>query len=237
MAKGKRITTKQVQAAENKPFTLPEIQHKPEPDEDGWDSEGLTPKQLMFVENLVGPAGGNATKAAELAGYRSDNRNALAVTASENLRKPKVREAIARRLARFNLTADWVQQMTAALAASNMGTFLSLNAEGKPEIPWREAESLGAFVQIRKYREKGIEVGGTQVVTERTIETHNPAPYLVLLAKMLGLVKDTPAGASVTVNVHQMSENDLVRIATRGGDGTAEKASGEAVADRLRQRD
>jgi hypothetical protein len=45
-----------------------------------------------------------------------------------------------------------------------------------------------------------------------------------------------PAAPSVSVNVTQISEDDLVRIATRGGNGTAPAAAGAAVPDRLRQR-
>ena len=235
-SKGKRTTTKRVQDTENLPVkAAPALTFNPEPDEEAWDAEGLTSKQYKFVSYYVGPAGGNATKAAEMAGYHADNRNALGVMAWENLRKPKIREAIARRLALGNLSAEWVRGMSAALAASNMGTFLSLTDEGEPMIDWKRAHDLGAFIQIRKYKEKGLKYPGADGqskvdIIERTIETHNPAPHLDRLAKMLGLVND-PTGASVTVNVNQIGEDDLVRIATRGGNRTTAATSGAAQPD------
>lgn len=228
---------RRVQATENiLPRAFPQIEAKPEIDHDGWNDEGLTPREEAFVEFLIGKAGGDASKAAEMAGYAAENRNALYATASRTLSRAKVREAIARRLARANLSADWIRQMTAALAASNMGSFLTLDEKGSPTIDWRKAEANGAFVQIRKYKEKGLQAGKVVSIIERSIETHNPAPYLQLLARMQGLVSDKPA-ASVTVNVHQMSENDLVSIAQRGGDRVASSQESAPFADQLRERD
>lgn len=234
------VTAKRVQATENKPFSPPDVENHPEVDEDPLDAEGLTPRQLLFVEALVGPAGANASKAAAMAGYRADNTQSLYSTASRTLSFVKVKEAIARRCARANLTPEWIKEMTAALAASNMGTFLTLRDDGEPEINWREAQRVGAFVQIRKFKEKGLKIPGATGeaakvdIIERTIETHNPAPFLNLLARMLGLVTDPPGGAIVNVNVNQISENDLVRIATRGRDGTVEAQAGTGESDRIR---
>lgn len=224
-------TARKVQATEHlPPPRVPDVTVGPEPDDDPWDSEGMTVRQRLFVDSLLGPAGGNASRAAELAGYSAENRHGLAATASRLLTFVKVREAIARRLASANLTPDWVRQTAASLAASSMGTFLSLDENGQPKFNWREAERLGAFVQIRKYKEKGFESPGSSVsIIERTIETHNPAPYLALLARLLGLVKDDgTAGVNVSVNVTQLSDDELVRIITAhrpGGGRTAEPAA------------
>jgi hypothetical protein len=204
VAKRKKITTKLVQDTQDKP--LPQVEYKPEADEDGWLENGLTIRQQRFVDALCGQAGGNASRAAELAGYSAENTNVLAATASRLLSFVNVRQAVARKLASANLTADWVRQMTAALAASNMGSFLRIE-DGKPIIDWKQAESLGAFVQIRKYKEKGVEVGDTIEVIDRQIETHNPAPYLQLLSKMLGLTDDSPK-TNVTVRIDNQFDYD-----------------------------
>jgi hypothetical protein len=205
----KRITTKQVQATENTPPpAIPHVEVRPETDEDAWGENGLTIRQQKFVDAIIGPAGGNATKAAEMAGYASDNRIALKSTAARLLTFVNVREAIARRLASANLTADWVRQMTAALAASNMGSFLTLGDDGKPIIDWKQAEARGAFVQIRKYKEKGIEVNSKVEIVERQIETHNPSPYLQLLARLLGLTDDKAPQTNVTVQVDNKFDYD-----------------------------
>jgi hypothetical protein len=49
----------------------------PKPEDEGdapWDEDWLTLKQRLFVKAFVGPAAGNATKAAEMAGYSDSNR-------------------------------------------------------------------------------------------------------------------------------------------------------------------
>lgn len=60
-------------------------------------TEKLTGKQEAFVVAYVGDARFNATDAARLSGY-SGNDTTLAVVGSENLKKPKIREAIKARL-------------------------------------------------------------------------------------------------------------------------------------------
>jgi hypothetical protein len=70
-----RITKKRVQATENLPApVIPQVEVRPERDDEPWDEEGLTIRQRLFVDKLTGEAGGNATQAAELAGYSSENR-------------------------------------------------------------------------------------------------------------------------------------------------------------------
>jgi len=65
----------------------------------------LTEKQRAFVEAYMGEAEGNATRAAELAGYQG-NENTLSTVGSENLRKPKIRQAIRNRVTTDPLVAD-----------------------------------------------------------------------------------------------------------------------------------
>lgn len=225
---GKRITVKAVQATENDPPPPAEVAltFKPEEDAGAWNEEGLTKRMFLFVNAYVGEAGGNATDAAAIAGYSAENRNGLAVTGNWLLRNIKIREAIARRLGTANLTTDWIKGMSAALAASNMNTFLDLDDAGEPFIDWRRARALGAFVQIRKYKEKGLKYPGADGqskvdIIERTIETHNPSPHLDRLAKMLGILKDNGGGTTVNVNVgkpevdYEAIESELQRIAQR----------------------
>lgn len=58
---------------------------------------GLTEKQRRFVEAYMGEAAGNATEAAERAGYEGDGVT-LASVGYENLRKPQIRAAIDARI-------------------------------------------------------------------------------------------------------------------------------------------
>lgn len=234
--KGNRITTKQVQDAENKPFTLPEIQHKPEVDDDEpTDGDGLNMRRRAFVEHITSDSFGNATRSAELAGYASDNRKALEITACRLLGNARVQEAIRGRLAEVRMTAEWTRRAIADYARASMADFMRVEG-GELVMDWDMAAAAGAIGHIREVREDLLpgQDGKRTDVVKRTFKIRDPMPALALLAKMNGLVNDAPAGASVTVNVHQMSEHDLVRIATRSGDGTTEKTPGAPVTDRLR---
>lgn len=174
----RRTTAKKVQSSEDEPI-LPELDAKPEADEDGWDNDGLTIKQRLFVEAITGPAAGNATKAAKLAGYRSDNRVALAATAYENLRKPHVAKAIALALAKRRLTPEWVQNRLADIANADMNNFLSLTDSGMLLPDYSKAVALGALGQMKEY---DPETG--------KIKVHDPSRALNTLAKMFGMLKE-----------------------------------------------
>lgn len=53
----------------------------------------LTPKQQAFVDAYTGPARGNATEAARMAGYRGNDKT-LSVVGAENLAKPSIQSAV-----------------------------------------------------------------------------------------------------------------------------------------------
>ena len=57
----------------------------------------LTLKQRRFIDAYLGPAFGNGTEAARVAGYRGNDAT-LAVIGSENLTKPKILKAIGKRI-------------------------------------------------------------------------------------------------------------------------------------------
>lgn len=73
-------------------------------------SRGLTVKQRLFVEAYTGPAQGNATEAARIAGYKG-NDVTLAVVGSENLRKPQVCDAIQKAAPKVEPVADREERM------------------------------------------------------------------------------------------------------------------------------
>lgn len=85
----------------------------------------LTVKQRLFVIHYLATL--NGTKAARLAGYAGDD-NTLAVVAYENLRKPKIREAIESALHDQAMSAVEVLSRLADHARSDMGDFASVRA-------------------------------------------------------------------------------------------------------------
>ena len=79
----------------------------------------LTTLQRRFVEEYTGEANFNATEAAALAGYKG-SRATLAAVGSENLRKPKIAEAIEERLEELSMSAA---EATKRMADWGRGSF------------------------------------------------------------------------------------------------------------------
>lgn len=188
--KGKRTTVKRVQSTEDLPPPPPigHVTRHPEPDDDPWDGSGLTIRQKRFVDALVGPAGGNATKAAEMAGYNAENRLTLRVTAAENLSKPNVQTAIAHALAAQRLSPEWAKRQLADMASASMANFLTVGDDGEAKLDFSKAAAMGALGQIKELKEEGIKTGNDTTIIKRTIKLHDRVSALGLLLKFHGLV-------------------------------------------------
>jgi hypothetical protein len=90
---------------------------------------GLTLRQQKFVKHYTdsGPGRGNATKAAELAGYAGEaGSNQLAVAGHENLRNPKIRQVIDEALDEAGCTlTDCAKVLGEALQATKRKPFMN----------------------------------------------------------------------------------------------------------------
>jgi hypothetical protein len=190
--KSKRITAKRVQETENQPFTLPDIEHKPEIDDDPYEpGSDLTPKERKFVLAYVGPAAGNATKAAEMAGYRCENRNSLCVTAHRVLRKAKVQAEIGLAFAAQRSSPEWTRNRIREIASSSFANVSKSDENGRRVFDDETATENGALGQIREIKEESIKVGdGPAEIIKRTIKMHDPMQALTNLAKMQGILVD-----------------------------------------------
>jgi phage terminase small subunit len=211
VSKRKRTTTKQVQANEDKPFVAPQLDVKPETDEGEWDNDCLTIRQRQFVEALVGPAGGNATLAAEMAGYKSDNRITLAATACENLGKPYVQEAIARALARKRMTPEWTTERLFELASTSMRNFVHVGSDGEIVVDWKQAAAVGAIGQIGEVTEEILKTEGGAKTISRKFKLHNPAKALETILKLTGRLVETH-NVNVNVDLSKLSDDDLRQL-------------------------
>lgn len=188
--KPKKITRKRVQAVEGKPF-IPEINAKPEIDNDPTDDDGLTVRSRQFVAAITGAAAGNATKAADMAGYASNNRRSLEATASRLLRNVKVHQAICRALAKKNATPEWAKDRLIELASSTMANFLSIDDDGKPITDFRKAASAAAIGHIKEFQADVLPGSeGEQEIIRCKIKVHDPTAALGMLLKLHGLLKD-----------------------------------------------
>jgi hypothetical protein len=92
--------------------------------------DGLTLKEERFVESFMGEAEGNATRAAELAGYKARSRPALQDFARKLAKKERIRAAIAARAAADPrvLTREELQQFWSSVVRGDM--FERLTPEG-----------------------------------------------------------------------------------------------------------
>ena len=161
---------------------MPVVSVKAEPDEEAWGKDGLTFKQRRFVKAYVGPAAGNATKAAEMAGYRSDNRESLKATASENLTKPNVQRALARAMAKHRGGKRWTLAGIIELASVNIDDYLA--EDGSIDIA--KARAGGAMGMVKKIEVREMGEHGRQV----KVETYSRLDALLALAKIHGTLID-----------------------------------------------
>lgn len=213
--KRKNITAKAVQATENRP--LPEVQPKPEVDEDPWGNDGLTIRQRLFVKAILGTAGGNASKAAEMAGYSAENRNALRVTAHRVLTHANVQRAVAHRLASMLASPEWVRLNLVSIASSSMANFLTRDENGRFVTDLDKAAAIGALGQIREIKEESLKVGDSPAtIIKQTIKLHDATAANIALAKLYGLIVEKhehsgPGGGPIEATVKIQS--DLERCA------------------------
>jgi hypothetical protein len=117
------------------------------PEELSLPSKELTPKQLAFLHHILdqqGPAFGNATKAAELAGYAgSPGGNQLAVQGHRTLKNPKVQHCLEDYLEAAGCTLQLdAQRLREAMDATKRKIFFSpktgiVLAPPEPDHPTR----------------------------------------------------------------------------------------------------
>lgn len=186
----KRTTTKKVQDIEEEEFKMPVAEIAHEVDDDDREDDGLTTKQRSFVAAITGPAAGNATKAAKMAGYRDDNYMSLAVTASDTLKLPNVQEAIALTFARKRMTPEWAQERLMEIASASMRNFVSVDDQGKLTVDWKKAAEHGAVGQIREIREKVVEHGEKVEIIDRSFKLHDVVNALRTVLRLSGHLKD-----------------------------------------------
>lgn len=161
-------------------------------EEEPFAKDGLTIRQRRFVDALVGPAGGNATKAAQMAGYRDDNYRSLQVTASQTLSKPMVQEALAHAYAKLKMSPEWSKNALQDIASASMANFVTVDENGKTSLDLKKAAEMGALGQIKEWTEEVIDVGeGGPAVIKRKIKLHDRMPAVQALLKLQGLVKES----------------------------------------------
>lgn len=147
-------------------------------------------RQRLFVINYLGKANGDATKAAELAGYRNPQ-----ATGSQLLQHPIVHSAIQAKLEEAAMHADEVLARISDQASTDIDEFLDeydhqngVDEEGNPtyerrlKFNYRKAKSRGKTHLVKKLK----------ILPDGSIEfeLHDSAAALDRLAKVHGLYKE-----------------------------------------------
>jgi hypothetical protein len=134
----------------------------------------FTAKQQSFIDNYIKTL--NGTEAARRAKYKGDD-NTLGVVAHENLRKPKLRAEIDRRLKELAITDDEILFRLQKQATADIG--LALNDYGGIDLD--KLKEMGATAVIKKFK---VTKAG------REIEFYDAQSALVHLAKLRGMLVD-----------------------------------------------
>ena len=142
----------------------------------------LTAKQKRFVEEYLIDL--NATQAAIRAGYKVDNARQ---TATENLAKPYIAEAIEKALAersrRTGINQDRVVQELAKIAFVNIADVVNTDCEILPDA---EAD----LAAIESVKVKTIPTKSGEIGVEREVKLSSKLKALELLGKHLGMWND-----------------------------------------------
>ncbi|WP_373069842.1 terminase small subunit [Sulfurimonas sp.] len=148
----------------------------------------LTAKQKKFCEEYLIDL--NATQAAIRAGY---SKKTAAVTASENLNKPNIKDYIAEkqseRSKRTEVTADMVVEELAKIAFGDVRKLY--NEDGRLLQP-HELDAKTA-ASISSFKASSIQIGGVDDPMEKTVDEYkryDKTKTLELLGRHLGMFKD-----------------------------------------------
>lgn len=120
----------------------------PAPEAEEPDGPELTYRQQAFVQAYLIERF-NGTKAARRAGYGGDDAT-LAVIASVNIRKPKIRAAIDALMDEGILSAKQVLFGLTQFALASIGDFYSIDELGKPRLDLIKAANDGKLHLIKK---------------------------------------------------------------------------------------
>lgn len=154
----------------------------------------FTHKQKAFIDNYIKTL--NGTEAARRAKYQGDD-NTLGVIAYENLRKPKIRDEIDRRLRELAITDDEILFRLQEQATADMGDALEID-ESYSGIDLAKLKAMGKTHLIKKYKvtKRGIE-----------LEFYDAQSALVHLLKLRRLHEGKP---TVIVKLQQAIENGRI---------------------------
>ncbi len=136
----------------------------------------LTGKQQAFVDFYLQHF--NATKAAEQAGYKGNGKT-LAQVGAENLRKPYLQQAIAKRTKSRAMDADEALSILAEMARADLGDFLHID-HNYTIVDLEQAKKDGKTHLIKSYQ-------GASKIAGAKVELHDKQRAIENILKALGV--------------------------------------------------
>jgi len=170
--------------------------------------ESLTTKQQQFVLHYLTDAKFNGAKAARLAGYSEDSAYSIA---TENLRKPAIKAAIAELLPTHGLTPERIKIALLEIAFDeDVADF---------------EKYLAGEENLEQLRERGLNTSLVHQVKlnpktgERTLRTYSRIDALKELARVIGMVteKHQHSGSIGGLDPSNLSDEELTRRAHAAG--------------------
>lgn len=149
----------------------------------------LTLKQEKYIEAYLRT--GNATQAAREAGYEGDE-NTLAAIGSQNLRKLKVAERIAARIAEAQIETDEVLGTLASFMRGSLEDFIQHSDWGPPKINLELAQQRGV---LHLLKELTAAPDGTI-----KIKLHDSLAAAVQLSRIMNLDKSQQRTGTLTIS-------------------------------------
>lgn len=141
----------------------------------------LTGKQQAFVDAYFA-TNFNGVRAAKMAGY-AGNYNVLGVAAYDNLRNPKIRAVIDKRMRQMIMGADEVLTRLTAIARADFGDLT--DEDGNVDVKLAKERGVSFLIKEQEFTEKFIPVDGKDdiKITTAKIKLHDPMRALEMLGK------------------------------------------------------
>lgn len=153
----------------------------------------LSHKQRLFVLHYCGGAHGNATEAADMAGYEGE-RTTLASIGCENLRKPKIRKAIDALLQSVVMSDLELIWRISEDAKANLGPALDLSNPDRPRVDLNKMEEAGLLHLVKEVETttivKASSRGEDVEVVKVKVKVVDPQAAKRDLARIKGLFKE-----------------------------------------------
>jgi len=159
-------------------------------------SLGLRKKQQAFIEHYLQTW--NASEAARRAGYSEKTAGSMG---SENLKKPKIKEAIEERLEELKLASDEVLIRLGEHARSSLAPFVTINQAGLPVFDFSSEEAQASLHWIKKLN---LDKDGNL----QSIELYDAQSALVHLGRHHALFTDNVDHTVRTPDIVQLPDVD-----------------------------